>query len=453
MNSRLRLAFAALLVVELALGLGAIRWRLSVAVAPAVNLGRLPASTAADVRRLQQRVGTDRPAAWLELGEAYLAYGYFPQAEACLRRAANLTPHSFAAVYGHAYSLDRLCRLPEAEIRFRTAVAMTNGKAASNCWYHIGLNHLRREDAPQAEQAFLRAGDRHAPAVHARARLLIRSDRNDEALVQIEALRRELTLDIQTEMLAVQAMRALKNPVELARAAERADRSQERLRLSDHWEYLHPIRSRYGLMAQYSRARALTEQGKFPEAAQVFQSMLNSDAPEYSEGMFEQGVRLCLRARQSDDALDVLSRFQKRMLLTPSALHLWGDALGSVGRLDEAIKTWEYANRLLPDGQSYRSLSAAHARVGNPSQAERDLDLAALFQGIGAYRDNELEAALTELERAQRALKDDARPSFYLGETHFALSQYDKARAAYQRCIDLDPDHGRALERLDQLPK
>lgn len=453
MSSRFRGALVALLAVELALGLCAMAWRLSRAAPPPVNLGRLPASTAADIRRLQQRVVTDRPAAWLELGEAYLAYGYFPPAEACLKRAAMLTPRSFAALYAHAYSLDRLGRLPEAEAQFRAAAALTKDEAASNCWYHIGLSHLRREDAQQAEQAFVRAGERYAPAVHARARLLIRSRKSSEALVLIAALRHELSLDIQTEMLAVRAFRELNDSVEMNRAAERAERSTERLRLSDHWEYLHPIRCRYGLMARSAQARAMAEQGNFDAAAQTLKSVLDSESPNDTEGMSEQGARLCMIAGQGNAAIGILTRFQQRMSLPPSAMHLLGDALASAGRIQDAVPMWEAANRRRPDDQSYRQLSAVHAQMNHESQAARDLGWAALIAGMGAYRANQLPVAGQELETARRILKDDARPAFYLGEIAWGSSKIDQARTAYRRCIELDPDHGRALERLEQLPK
>lgn len=453
MRSRLRGALWALLGVEFLLGIAAIGWRMSRPAPPAANLSRLPAATAADLRRLQQRVATDRPAAWTELGEAFLAYGYFPEAEACLRRAAMQAPRSFAAVYAHAWSLDRLCRLPEAEAQFQAAAALTAGETAGNCWYHIGLNHLRRDDVPQAEQAFVQAGDRYAPAVYALARLHVRSGNNPAALVLIEKLRRDVPLDIATEMLAAQVFRELKNPVAAVRAAERAERSQRQLKLSDHLDYLQPIRSRYGLMARYESVQPLMKHGRMQQAAQAFRSALNGDAPEFTEGMFERGAHLSLMAGQPEAAFELLTRLQQRSSLSPPARHLFGDVLASMGRVEEAVQAWESANRLLPDPLSYRSLADARSQAGQAVSAERDLASSALFKGIESYRANELETAIRELEQARQVLKDDPRPSYYLGETWLGLSQLENARAAWRHCVELDPDHGRALERLEQLPK
>ena len=47
-----------------------------------------------------------------------MAYGYFPEAEACYRRAAALQPGSFWIVYGWAFCLERLGRTDEAIERF-----------------------------------------------------------------------------------------------------------------------------------------------------------------------------------------------------------------------------------------------------------------------------------------------------------------------------------------------
>lgn len=444
----LRRVFIALLALEFVLGAVAIGWRLTRPACPHANLERLPLSTAADIRRLQQQVRTDRTAAWTELGQAYLAYGYFPQAEACLKRAAMLAPRDFAAVYGQAYSLDRMGRLTEAEAQFRTAAELTRDEQAANCWYHIGVCRLRRDDPQQAERAFLRADDRYAPAVHARAKLLIRSGNTAQALELIDLLRIHVPLDIQTEMLAVQAWRERGDPAEMSRAAERAERSRLQLQLADHWEFLYPIRSRYGLMAELVRARALTEQAQLSEAARLYATLLAKERPDDTEEMLERAAHLHLRAGQGNEAIEILSQLQKRMSLPPSAMHLLGDSLKAAGPIDDAVAMWESANRLRPDSRSYRLLSAAHRQMNNDSQAERDLGLAALASGMEAYRANQLQVALKELQHARQILTDDAQPLFYLGETCRALGQLDSARDAFENCIKLDPDHGRALERL-----
>lgn len=440
-----------ILVVELVVGGGAIAWRLSSPAVPMVNLNRLPAMTAADIQRLQKRAASDQPAAWQELGEAYLAYGYFPAAEACLRRSARLTPQSFAAVYAHAYSLDRLCRLPEAAAEFQAAARLTNGNYAGNCWYHIGVSHLRRDNVEQAELALARASEFSAPASLVRARLLIRAGKCEEALTLLENVRREFPADIETEMLSVKACRALDRPVDMILAAERAERAELKIRFSDHWEYLHPIRSRYGMMAQLGRSRELMERGDLRQAAELYQTIIDGDDLDHTDGMFEQGVRLLLLSGRPQDADRILSRYQQRMALSPGARHLRGDILAELGRIEEAETVWKDAVSLRSDEQIYESLASISDRRGNVKDAERNRGFAALFRGIDAYRANQLESARQDLDRAEKLLPDDPRPLLSLGEVFLAQGHQENAREAYSRCLAIDPNCGKAADRLEQL--
>lgn len=438
---------------EIIVGLGAIVWRISGTAAPEANLKRLSASTAADIQRLQLQVRSNSLAAWLELGEAYLAYGYFPQAEACLRRAVLLAPENFPAVYAHAYALERLCQLPQAIAEFQLAASLSRGESFSNCWYHIGLCYLKQEKVDAAETAFLQAGEKYAPALHARARILIRNGRTHDALELIETLRRKLALDIQTEMLAHQAYRQLQDAFRMAQSAERAERSFPKLRLADHWEYLHPIRTRYGLMAKHRVSQDLMEQGKSHHAAADFQKMLDEEPPDFTDGMFEQGVRLSLVTGRVDIAEQILRRFQKRMALSPPALHLWGDVMATVGNLEEATQVWEKANQLLPDEESFRSLAAVYSEAGDTAQVEQNKGFAALHTGIVAYRQNQLDVAMTQLGQAKKVLPQECQIEYYFGEINFAKGELERAREAFHACLKINPDYERARERLDSLAK
>jgi len=452
MSRRIPWLFLLVIAIELLAGISALVFKSAPPQVPEVNLSRLPDSTAAAIQQLQRQAETGTAAAWQELGEAYLAYGYFPAAEASLRYAVTLAPQSFSTVYAHAYSLDRLCRLPEAEAQLTAAAMLTGGRPEGNCWYHIGLSHLRREDAEQAERGFRRARD-YPPAVHARARLMIRNGQSAGALPLLESLRTELPLDIQTEMLAVQASREQGELIALVQAAERAERSQQRLSLSDHWEYLQPIRNRYGMMARFARSMSLMSEGKGGQAADEYRALLDSEGPEYTDGMFEQGARLLLLAGQSDQALTILTRFQSRLSLSPGARHLLGDALANRHRIDEAIAQWESGNRLRPDDLVYQSLATVHRQQGEGGRADTELGLAALYGGVAAYRANSLSTAREELAKASRIFPKDPRPWFYLAEIELASLQIEKACALYQCCLEIDPNHGRAAERLSILRK
>ena len=110
--------------------------------------------TADDIRAKVALDGTPEP--WAALGEVYLVTGFFPEAEACLREAAALAPQSADVVFKHAYALEHLGRLEEAIAEYEAAVRLNHPRAA-DCWYYVGKNHLRREQAGPAMAAFEQA--------------------------------------------------------------------------------------------------------------------------------------------------------------------------------------------------------------------------------------------------------------------------------------------------------
>ena len=92
-----------------------------------------------------------------DLGEAYLVTGFFPEAEACLREAVARATANADVAFKHAFAQERLGRLEEANADYEAAVRLNHPRAA-DCWYYVGKNHLRREQASPATAPFERAG-------------------------------------------------------------------------------------------------------------------------------------------------------------------------------------------------------------------------------------------------------------------------------------------------------
>jgi tetratricopeptide (TPR) repeat protein len=72
-------------------------------------------------------------------------------------------------------------------------------------------------------------------------------------------------------------------------------------------------------------------------------------------------------------------------------------------------------------------------------------------RGKLAWRENQVAPALAEFEKAAELLDNHAHTWFYLAEARQLQNDDEGAREAYKRCLDIDPDHGRALRRLAQL--
>ncbi len=446
--TRIRGLLVLLVLAEL-VGTGVfIGWHGSRPSPPTPDLSRLPLSTAADLKRLQEAARTARPDAWRELGEAFLAYGYFVEAEVCLQHAATRDSNNFAAAYGWAYSLDRMGRTREAHHRFQVAARLAGPDMFRSCLYQQARNHLRDEDAAAAERAFALV-DKFPPADYQRARLLVSLGRAAEAASLIARLENAYSGDLNVRLLAMQANRSAGNHAAAAEHADRAERSFSQLRMSDHWVYLHPIRSRYGLHAALARVEAANDAKQLIDAALQFEAIVQQTDPEYLLDKLAVGADLELRAGRPDQALRLLQMLGERMAIPPTALHLLGDALSGVGQTQKARAAWEHANRLRPRAESHARLVSLFEQEGDSARAERERGLVKLAAGIQAFRQNQLTLALQLLEQAVKSAPLEARAWFYLGEVRRLLSQPKAAIDAYQRCVALSPHHGRALARLE----
>lgn len=98
---------------------------------------------------------------------------------------------------------------------------------------------------------------------------------------------------------------------------------------------------------------------------------------------------------------------------------------------------------------------ALHLKLAEMERIHADADgqkrhqsAAAELRGVAAYRDNNLDAAAAELQQAVELRPENMRAWYYLGEVLRVRGQLAAARAAYERCVELDSHHHRALKRL-----
>lgn len=445
---RLRRFLLLLVVLELLASAGMVGWRCTRPIPPNPDLARLPPSTIRDFKRLQQAARDDHLAGWRELGEAYLAYGYFVEAEACFRRAVTVSPHDFPSHYGWAYSFDRLGRTRDANREFKAAAKLADKDMARTCWYHIGRNLLREEDAAAAERAFSHA-NKFPAADHQRAKLLIAQHRDQEAWSLINRLEALDSDDLEVQFLAMRGEQSRDRHEAAGARADRLERCTNHLRLTDHWEYLQPIRSRYGLAADLVRIGSLATSGQTELAANLFESLVAENDPEIVNQFLLKGLPIELQAGRAEKARQLIQDLIDRSAPHPMALHLLGDAYQILNQPRQASETWELANRLSPRAESHEHLADWFEQVGDPDRARQERGLACLTFGMDAFRKNDLALAQEFLEKSVELISGEPRTWFYLGETRRALLLDESATDAYQRCLALNPDHGRARHRLE----
>ena len=105
----------------------------------------------------------------------------------------------------------------------------------------------------------------------------------------------------------------------------------------------------------------------------------------------------------------------------------------------------------------HRKLAAYYERKGDKEAARRHLALAFYTAGLEAFWDDKLSddrklpPARLAFEQAVELDPGLAHAWFYVGETHRLLNDPAAARQAYRRCLEINPDHGRAMANLSLL--
>ena len=106
---------------------------------------------------------------------------------------------------------------------------------------------------------------------------------------------------------------------------------------------------------------------------------------------------------------------------------------------------------MAPSPQLHRRLAEESERRGDHAAARHHRARAHFHLGKAAYRRNRLEDALREFREA--AVHDDRHVAtwYRTGEMAYHLGRRTEAVEAFQRVVDLEPDHERALRWLDLL--
>lgn len=414
---------------------------------PHPNLERQPASIVADLRRLEEATRSDQPGTWREFGEALMAFGYFMDAEACFRRGVQLDPKDFGLQYGLAYCLDRVGRLKESNKQFETAAKLASQELARTCWYHVGRN-LMREEQVQAAEATFRRIEGFAAADYYRGRLLIEQKRLDELPPIFERLNQAVPNSLHVQMLAMLAARASNSPQAEEFHTRLAERGSDSLALADHWDYMEPIRTRYGVGVSLEQMNLAADSGDWRKAAQIFEAVIRTNEPDQTVFMLVQGADMKLQAGDAVGAQQVLESLERLRAPTPDALHFLGLALNNQGQLSGARTVWERSVQMRPSAATYERLADLLESSDDAKAANQFRALASQVSGIEAFRANKLDIARSELEKSVTLADDQHRTWYYLGEALDALGERGMAADAFRRCLDLNPQHGRAQRRL-----
>ena len=171
----------------------------------------------------------------------------------------------------------------------------------------------------------------------------------------------------------------------------------------------------------FERARQKHAQGRFTEAEQAYQQLVNSG--EQRESVLRAMVELYLQTRQVNEAIDTLVALTEEV---PDNLYYYARLAGlldGLGQTDAAIGHYQ---RLL---------------TRQPGLAAAYFNVALLYKKGKRYSD-----ALSAYEEAIKHGIDDVQEVYSnLGVLYSEMRQKEKAREMYERALDVDPTYIPAL--------
>src|SRR5262245_6936377 len=325
---------------------------------PVADLSIVDPLAAAQIRDLAQEWRS--PEAWARLGEAYLAYGYFREAEACYRVAVEREPARADFAYGWAFALERIGQIPEANREYERAIRLRHPRA-DDCWYFIGRNWLREEKADEAREAFQKAG-RQPSARYEIARLLVHASKVSEAIPLLDQLSAEYPKAIQPYLLR-HRIEVLRDSPTAAVYADLAGRAPDVLPNPWDREYtrLEAVHERMGVAGEWKACEKLLASRKLDEVEPRLREALRLQWDPLGVDLL---AKVELRRGRPEEAVRLLQEVNDRMGPSIHFLTRLGDEWENAGQPNRAAQAWTRAVQL------GRAPNAKHLRYQHSKLAE-----------------------------------------------------------------------------------
>ncbi|WP_417749182.1 tetratricopeptide repeat protein [Rosistilla oblonga] len=425
-------------------------------VLPAVTLD--DPLLAAEFQQLADQATAGGSAEWQALGEGLLGQGFYGEAEHAFRAAVDIDPSNYMAHFALAFCLDRTGRIAESSEEYLKAAKIQRKSkqlvgSVEHCLYQVGKNHLREEDAAAAIDSFAsQAG--FAPASYQYAKLLVRDGKVDRAMPVLKMELDKTPLSLKFNALRLQALESTGQQRLADEAADVLQRSQYQIPIDLNTDYVTPMNQRLGISRQLQEYNELLASGDMDLLAKHLQSMWEVVEPttlNQKSKILISMAEVAFQRRRAEEMLHAVDRLKELGVSSPDMLQLEGAAYQLNGDIDRAIALWIRASEMSPNIPLHQILADAYQQKNDDARRDYHRGQAALLEAKLAYWNNQWEPAK---QAAQRAI--DVDPSldqawFYLAEIERELGNPQLALEAYQKCLDLNPNHGRALAAESRL--
>ncbi|MBA2115580.1 tetratricopeptide repeat protein [Bremerella alba] len=390
---------------------------------------------------------------WYRLGEGLLGKGFYSHAELAFRQSLREDPSHLKSQFGFAFCLDRTGRMEESNVAYGKVVqgaTLTSEDQAMQVYalYAMGRNAIRMEDAEQAHRLF-QQNSGYPAADYQLAKLWVRSGDTEKALPLIRKNLANIPFSLGFHFLDQRAQDALGDRRAAFMAKSMVDRSAYLVSLNFNTDYVAPLNAQTGINSRVTDLTVAREDEDWDRVEvignEVF-SLIGDSSVFAAKPFVDAMLQASLHKQHPQEVLDLVAKLKSEGRIDAITLEAAGDAYLLLNDPTQAIAYWQRALRLNPSISLHEKL-ADHGNVGERFHRSQ----VALKQGLEHYRRNRLRSAIPKFQQAIDINPDSAVAWYYLGEMYFHLDQLDEAAKAYQKCSELDPQRGKAFDKIDYL--
>ena len=415
---------------------------------PEPNLKGYPAFTA---QQLREAIDSTRPEVaddWDRLGRAFLACGFYAEANRCYEQASQLAPDEPRHAYNWGFCLFTLGELDAADEQFEKAIA--DGYARpEECRYFLGANALRRGRIEEAEAAFEASFSVSASKLEL-AELAVHAQDFERAQSLLEELVQELPHAGRVHQLLGTVAQHQFDEMNATRHFGLSDVFLKRV--LGPWD---DCAKKIEAVAMTMRVKEHATRSEYDLQTESSVEQLYDSISRENEQLWDPDLENLLADLDAEqNRLDSALRRLKSTIRRNGANTNLTARLGFLQLAIEpaaAEATFRTGVRLgTGDGIDVREVAGALARLlhqqGNSEGRDQFASVAEFRNGTFLLDRLEFAAAADSFERAAALDASSQRSWFWLGRTRQLNDDHPAAIAAFDKCLELNPYHERAAK-------
>tara|TARA_R110002095_G_scaffold194767_5_gene173186 strand:- start:3374 stop:4771 length:1398 start_codon:yes stop_codon:yes gene_type:complete len=414
--------------------------------------------TMSDFQELARQAETGSSQEWVRLGQALLGQGFYSYAENCFLQATQFDPADAVAQASYAFCLERTGRMQASTMEYEKLKSFKGQISIplaqrERYLYAIGRNYLREENAAKAEEIF-RQNAGFQPADYQLAKLLVRSGRSNDALPIIDRNLIETPDSLFFNLLKVQALETLGRTAEAKQAADRVERAMHIIPLNFNTGFTEPYHSRYGISKEIVAYDQLLQGNDMDQIAdkleEVLQLMGDRPMPEHTASMISM-VEVEYQRKNPERMLTLIEKLKESGVENAELLQFQAGAYTLMGETEQAVPLLLRAAQMSPTIEVHQTLANYYDQRQETEKRDTHQAKSQLLNAMHAFRNNQLAFADKAIQQSVKRNPLDPQAWFYYAKIKHLQGELNAARKAYERCVELNPNHGRALRELSDL--